>query len=487
MTNLELNAGIHLVGLIGQPAAVVLLGHGKIHGPAVAVDGADDRKGLPLLGGHGEQTLNGGLIALQRGLQLFIGGSLLGSGGINLGNIPPGTVNLPLRRSIGTLSSQSGQSRITGNLFGLLGSLVGGTPAHGVEPGKLALLVGQVQGKLLQNGGLHGIGLGLDTHQLVAGEGAKVVRVAVHGEAGQIGAGVVVAQSGLGGAGAPGADDDDGGGDGGGEVIGRAGGLVSGGVQQLLHALQGDNAVVGVEVVVNALEALAVGGHGPVGVAAGSEEEGDIVPRGGLKLHGEAAAGGLAVGNDVFQAVHVLSGNHAAVVNHEVAVIGGHGIAPYIGANGGGRNGAAVVQLGDFRGSLGAKLGQGAGLHQTSQLILREAEQVGAVLDGGDHLGGGLGLGDALNGGVDDDAGVLFHKVLDLLLGQFLYTGHLGDPDGDVIGAVQRIGRGSGGGVGSGGGAGGGCVAVTAAGKQAKNHADSQKQRENLLHFTFPP
>ena len=134
-----------------------------------------------------------------------------------------------------------------------------------------------------------------------------MVRVAVHGEAGKIGAGVVVAQSGLGGAGAPSADDDDGGGDGGGEVIGRAGALVSGGVQQLLHTLQGDNAVVGIEVVVNALEALAVGGHGPVGVAAGSEEEGDIVPRGGLKLHGEAAAGGLAVGNDVFQAVHVLS------------------------------------------------------------------------------------------------------------------------------------------------------------------------------------
>ena len=86
------------------------------------------------------------------------------------------------------------------------------------KPGSLGLLVGQ---ELCQQHGPAGVlGVGVDTHELEAGEAGHLHLVAAAGEGGQLGGGVAVAEGGLAGTGVPGAGDD--GADGaGGNLVGQ--------------------------------------------------------------------------------------------------------------------------------------------------------------------------------------------------------------------------------------------------------------------------
>ena len=352
------------------------------------------------------------------------------------------------------------QDRVVGDgLVGLRGQ-VRGTPALGGVALQGALLAGEVLGQQVQRGGLGRIGLGLDAHQLEAEEAAQVIGLAVHLEGGQVGHAHVVAQDGFDVLGGPGAGHDDGG------AVGEGGSLraghMDGGGDQLLHALGGDQALVAVEGVVHLREdALVVGV--PLGDAAGAEEEGSQIPGGGLHLEGEVLAGGFAVGDQLLQGFHVfLVGDDGLVIIHEVAVVRGERIGEHAAVRGGhGLHGVRVgVLLHGLHGPV-AQLGQGAGLHQTGELVLREAEDVAAGLDVGHHLGRGVALTHRLDGGVELDA-VLVRavEVLDLLAGEVHDL--VGHPHLDVIFAGQAFRR-------SGDG-------------QGQQHGGCQHQGKNPLH-----
>ena len=182
-------------------------------------------------------------------------------------------------------------------------------------------------------------------------------------------------------------------------------------------------------------EGTVVVGH-PFGHAAGAEEEGGQVPGGGVGFHGEVLLGLFAVGDQGFQGVHILFGDDGLVVVHEVAVVAGQRVGVQGVAGGGGGHGARVVVSDDGFSGLLAQLGQRAGLHQTGELVLREAVQVAAGFHVGDHVGAGIRFGYGFHRGVKGDARVVgLVEIVDLLFGQV--HGLFSHPHLDVIGARQ--------------------------------------------------
>ena len=377
-------------------------------------------------------------------------------------------MDLALGHGVLVLQQQSGQRGV--GLHGLVGLVhqVGGAPGHSVEALHLALLAGQILGQLVEGGGLGGVGLGLDAQQLAAVEGAHVIALAVHLEGGQVSGAQVVAQDAGHGLIGPGAGDHDG------AAAVEAGAVrgaeVHGGVYQLLHALGGDEAVGAVEGILHGHE-VAVRVGFPGGLAAGAEEEGSDVPGGGVGLHGEVLAGGLAVSHQLLQGIQVLLGDNGLVIVHEVAVIGGQGVGIQLAVDGGSSHHTGIVSSGNSLGSLHAQLVQSAGLHQTGKLILREAEQVAAGFHVGDHLGSGVALAHRLHGGVEGDA-ILIALVegSDLLLGQV--NDSVSAPYGDVVGARQLA-------------AGVGLLSglAAAAGHQGQSQGQGQHKCQNLFHL----
>ena len=342
-------------------------------------------------------------------------------------------MDLALGHGVRSLGQQSGQAGIGLNLGRGLVNQVGGTPGQSVEALHLALLAGQILSQLVQHGGAGRIGLGLDAHQLAAVEGAQVVLLAVNLEGGQVGGAQIVAQDVADGLVAPGAADDDGGALVEGGSVRRA--QEHGGLNQLLHALDGDQALGAVEGILHGDE-LAVGVGGPLRDAAGGKEEGRHVPGGGVHLKGEVLVGGFAVGNQLLQGVQIFLGDDGLVVVHEVAVVRGQGVSVELfTGSGGGDDAGVIVGLDEVSGA-GSELGQSTGLNQTGELVLREAVDVAAGLHVSDHQGGGVSLADGLHLGVDDDAELIgLVEVLDLLLGQI--DSRVGDPDGDIISTGQ--------------------------------------------------
>ena len=260
---------------------------------------------------------------------------------------------------------------------------------------------------------------------------------------------------------------------------------MAGGLEELLHALDGDKAVVGVEVVVDGDEvAVAVGG--PLGHAAGGEEPGDDVPRGGLGLEGEDLVVVLAVLDQGLEGVDVSLGDDGLVVVHEVAVVGGQRVGVDFVAGGGGSDNARIVVLSDEGLGRVAQLGKGVGLNEAGELVLREAVQIGAGVDVNEHLVGRSGLGDGVDLGVEGDAELVVRvEVRDLLFGQ-LDSGFAG-PNEDVIGAGELaagLRSGSSLAAGSrGGSAGSRGRSLLAAGSQCEHHGKHQKHCKNFLHF----
>ena len=393
-------------------------------------------------------------------------------------------MDLALRDGVLVLEQQSGKARVGLHFGGSLIDQVGRAPGNRVEALHLALLTAEVLGQLVDGSLLHGVGLGLDAHQLAAVEGAHVVALAVDLEGGQIGGAEIVAQDALDGLEGPGAGDDDG-------AAGIKAGAVGGaevvvGVEQLLHALDGDQALGAVEGVFHGDKGAGLIG-GPLGGAAGAEEPGSDVPGGGLVLHGEVLAGSFAVGNQGLEGVEVFLGDNGLVIVHEIAVIRGQGVGVELSVDGGSRDHAGVVGAGNQFGSLHAELGQSAGLNKAGKLVLGKAEDVAAGFNVGDHLGGSVAFADGLNGRVKGDAvRVAGVKVLDLLLGQI--DDRVGAPDGDVIGAGQ-LAAGSGGGFIAALGGSGRVVArrgsgLLSAGSQREDHHKRQKHCKNFLHFS---
>ena len=320
-----------------------------------------------------------------------------------------------------------------------------------------------------------GIGVRLHAHQLGADEGAELVLLAVHGELGQGRCAVVVAQDVLRVLDVPGAADHEAG------IVVEFGGLGAVdelvGVHDHVHGLGGDEALVGVEVVDHGQElAIAVGF--PHGLAAGAEEEGGQIPA-VLQVEAEGLAGGFAVGDHLADVAQGLSLDHALVVEHEVGVVGGHGVSIEIFARGGRGHGSFHVVGLDELSRLGAQLTQSTGLHQTVELVLREEVDVAARFHVGDHLGGCVAFANGLDGGIELDAHVVaVVEVLDLLLGQI--DDLLGRPNGDGVLTGQLTGRSRGLGLGGLGlrlglGLGGGLRgALGRAGDHTKDHDESE-------------
>ena len=197
--------------------------------------------------------------------------------------------------------------------------------------------------------------------------------------------------------------------------------------------------------------------------AARAEEERGLIPA-GVDLHIEALAGLLAVGDDGFQRVGI--GDDALVVVEEVAVVGGQRIGVHHVAQRRGGYGAGVVLSGDQRLVVGSDLFQRAGGHQTGQLILREAVDIRAAFNVGDHGGGGVAFAHGLDGhGHVRVLSVRGLEGVDLRLGEL--NGGVGDPDLDF--AVEAGGFGDG------------------EGADRQQHGDGQKHGQEFLHIRHPP
>ena len=120
------------------------------------------------------------------------------------------------------------------------------------------------------------------------------------------------------------------------------------------------------------------------------------------------------------------------VIAHEVAVIGSHRVSIERIARSDGRDGSGIVFCGDGFGGFNAELRQSAALDKTSELVLREAIEIRAGINIGEHLGGRIGLGDGLDGRSDRHA-VGSGERFDLRLELVRNTFGLGDPELDRV------------------------------------------------------
>ena len=327
------------------------------------------------------------------------------------------------------LHEQSGKTGVGLDGFGSLVLLVGGTPVEGLEALHLAGFVGQVLSELVESGGLLGVGLGLYAQELAAVVGTEVILLAVNGEGGKIGSAHVVAEGGLDVIVCPGTGHNDGGA--GSELGSLRGAQMSGGLDELLHTLYGDEAVVGIEGIVDFGELTVVIGD-PLGLTAGRKEEGSEIPGGSLHFESEILAGVLTVLDQLLHGVEVGLGDNGLIIVHEVAVIGGEGVGVEIFARGSGGNDAFVVGFLNGLGSAGAELGKSRGLDEPCELVLSEEVDIAAGLNVGDHVGSRVSLGSGLDlRGELDAEFVVGVEVVDLLLGEI--DSRLGYPNGDLV------------------------------------------------------
>ena len=175
----------------------------------------------------------------------------------------------------------------------------------------------------------------------------------------------------------------------------------------------------------------------------------------------------LAVGNQLLHGVDVFFGDDGLVVVHEVAIVRGQRIGVQGIAGRASSHDDGVVGLLHGLGSLIAQLVQRAALDKASELVLREAEQIGTNRDVGQHGVGSSGLGNSNDLRVEGDAvGVGLVEVIDLLLGQI--NSSLTDPDLDVVGSALCL-----------------FVFRLFAGSKGENHSGNKKQCKEFLEIHF--
>ena len=133
LTALQLVTGLQLESLVGLPGAILLLGHGKVGIPAGAIDLTDHGEGVLHFVGHGEHGLDGSLVVFQSLLQTGLIGGVLDVGADDLGDVPPGAVDLALNGGVLVLLVQNGQCLVGLNSLVLLRFQVGGTPRLSLE------------------------------------------------------------------------------------------------------------------------------------------------------------------------------------------------------------------------------------------------------------------------------------------------------------------------------------------------------------------
>ena len=374
-----------------------------------------------------------GVIGGESCLQLVVVLGVLDVVSKSVGKAPPRAGDVALHVSVLSLVIYGYQLRAVLYEIAVLSVLVGRSPGELLASFELGFLAGEELGQLVDGSCLLGVRLRLYSEELAALEGAHLIGLSVDGEGRQLGYSEVVLQNALRGVVIPGT----------GYYCGSAGaergyvGIlnVALGILQEVHGLGGSESLVGIEVVVDGGE-LTVGIDGPLGYAAGSEEECRGVPTGVVEVHDEVLTGCFAGGNDLLKALGVLVGDDALVIVHEVAVVGSERISIVCVSRGDGDEGVTVVLSLYLLGCGLTELGYSSGVDQPCQLVLSEEEQVSACLNVLYH---GVGCGAfayCLYGGLYHDAqSVGLVEVIDLLLCEF-YCG-IGAPYLDLVGTCD--------------------------------------------------
>ena len=213
--------------------------------------------------------------------------------------------------------------------------------------------------------------MGIDAHQLVAGEGAHLDLLAVQGVGRQLGGGVTFAPSLLGGAGVP--STGDGGAaaavlDGRNDISIRAGleAGICGDIQNGLRYVCAGSLVPvadGVDTVICQRSHQTCTGVEAVNVPC-------IV-----HTHHELFAGSCSLFQHGVHALHILGAQHACIIVQEIAIVGGHGVGVELVVHGGSAHRAGqVAVLHVVR--VQQNLLQSTGIHQLVQLVIGKGKNV---------------------------------------------------------------------------------------------------------------
>ena len=319
--------------------------------------------------------------------------------------------------------------------------------------------------------------MGVDTHQLVAGEGAHLDLLAVECVGRQLGGGVVVAPLFLGHVGIPGAAD----GSADSAVLNAGndvgiGGTDKSAVGRNVHDGLGHIGAGFLVPVADGVDAI----FGQGGLQAGTGKEAVNVPAvvGG---HIKGAAGGSSGGQDAVHRLGIFRADDTAVIVQEVAVVGGHGIGVELAIEGGSFHRAFQVAALHIVGVEGNFL-QGTGGHQLVELVIGKGENI--------RSGGGIGqdivLGIGLGAGTDVDGDialvfVFFNKSISHLAQHGLIF--LCAPHGQRY--IAPAGGRLGGGITGGGSFSGRSALASAASGQRQRHGSSHSQAQLLFHVIF--
>ena len=299
--------------------------------------------------------------------------------------------------------------------------------------------------------------MGVDAHQLVAGEGAHLDLLAVQGVGRQLGGGVALAPSLLGGAGVP--STGDGGAaaavlDGGNDISIRAG---------LEAGVCGD--------IQNGLRYVCAGSLVPVAdgvdtvICQRSHQTGTGVEAVNVPCvvhaHHELFAGSCSLFQHGVHALHILGAQNACIIVQEIAIVGGHGVGVKLVVHGGSAHRAGqVAALHVVR--VQQHFLQRTGVHQLVQLVIGKGENVCGRLRVSQNgiLCAGLRLHADLDGHIALVCILLDESICHLAQhGLILFC----TPHSQLDVAPALCGRGSAAGGGSGGS---GAVGRTAAGGQ---------------------
>ena len=237
--------------------------------------------------------------------------------------------------------------------------------------------------------------MGVDAHQLVAGEGAHLDLLAVQGVGRQLGGGVAFAPCLLGGAGVPSA------GDGGaaaavldgGNNVGIRAGLEAGVCGDVQNGLR--------DICAGSLVPVADGVDAVIGQRChqtGTGVEAVNVPC-VVHAHHELLPGSSSLFQHGVHALHVLGAQNACVIVQEVAVVGGHGVGVELVVQGSSAHRAGQVAALDVV-RVQQHFLQRTGIHQLVQLVVCKGENICGRLRVSQNgvLCAGLGLHADLNG-----------------------------------------------------------------------------------------
>ena len=319
--------------------------------------------------------------------------------------------------------------------------------------------------------------MGVDAHQLVAGERTHLDLLTVEGVGGQLGGGIVLAPLFLSHVGVPGTAD--GGAD---SAVFNAGNDV--GVRRADKGAVGRNvhdglSHIGARFLVPVADGVdAIFGQGSL--QAGTGKEAVNVPA-VVDRHIKGTTGGGCGGQDAVHRLGILRADDAAVVVQEIAVVGGHGVGIELAVEGGSFHRAFQIAALYIVGVEGDFL-QGAGCHQLVELVISEGKNI--------RSGGGVGqnivLGIGLRASTDIDGDIalvfiFFNKSIGHLAQHGLIF--LCAPHGQCY--ITPAGGRLSGGIAGGGSFSGRSALASAASGQRQRHGSSHGQAQLLFHDIF--